>query len=71
MQVCRGAWLILEKMSLVACRRELDQKEDEVEVLERIRGTEKRELMRGEGRVGATSQNWHGRTSDFFAVLSS
>ncbi len=58
-------------MSLLACGREDDQKGDEEEGLEVLKKIEKGELMRDAGRVSAISQNWHDRTSAFFAVLSS
>ena len=63
--------LIPKKVSLLACGRTDDQKGDEEEGLEMLKETEQGELMRGAGRVSAISQNWHDRTSAFFAVLSS
>ena len=61
----------LKKVSLLACGGEAAQKGDEEEGLERIKEGEKEALMRNAGRGGAISQNWHDRTSAFFAVLSS
>ena len=58
-------------MSLLAYGREDDQKGNEEEGLEMLKKTEREELMRDAGRVSAISQNWHDRTSAFFAVLSS
>src|SRR5690348_7299292 len=45
-----------KKVSLLACGREEDQKGEEEEGLERIKGTEERASMRDAGRVSAITQ---------------